>query len=219
MRRTTLSASVLCESLATRAAVVVSACVACFAAAKTLYLVINTLAQAAVFTLGRCTRWWARWRRRGRPRRSQAAQTQAQRSDEGGRGGGAAVERQRRLRLLVHVADFFSAFAAKDTAKALQVLDAAGILQHATERIEVTCPSGKFPGNVLHATDRSGRMHAVTVPPGVAQGATFLVDVSSGGSGGASGGVAEQLVREFALDFQAAASICLKLFAIVRVWV
>ena len=80
MRRTTLSASVLCESLATRAAVVVSACVACFAAAKTLYLVINTLAQAAVFTLGRCTRWWARWRRRGRPRRSQAAQTQAQRT-------------------------------------------------------------------------------------------------------------------------------------------
>ena len=134
----------------------------------------------------------------------QHAQTQAQRSDEGGRGGGAAVERQRRLRLLVHVADFFSAFAAKDTAKALQVLDAAGILQHATERIEVTCPSGKFPGNVLHATDRSGRMHAVTVPPGVAQGATFLVDVSSGGSGGASGGVAEQLVREMPMVLDAA---------------
>jgi hypothetical protein len=126
-------------------------------------------------------------------------------------GSGASADRKRRLRLLVAVADFFSAYAAKETGKALAVLDSVGVLgQHGVERLEVTCPPDKRPGNIIHVADRIGQMHAVTVPPGVQQGQSFPADVpSSGGPGGSGGGtgsgaLAEQLVREMPAVLDAA---------------
>lgn len=133
------------------------------------------------------------------------------RAEEGVPGGsGAAVERQRRLRLLVHIADFFTAYAAKDTARALAVLDEAGVLgQHGMERINVMCPPDKRAGNVIHVADRIGQMHAVTIPPGVTPNQHFPADVPSAGAGGGlgsgtSGALADQLVREMPAVLDAA---------------
>ena len=135
------------------------------------------------------------------------------RADPGGetedaRGSGAAADRKRRLRMLVAVAEFYSAYSAKDTAKALAVLDGVGILgQHGVERMEVVCPAGKRPGNIIHVTDRIGQMHAVTVPPGITADQSFPVDVPSTdrGTGDAgSGALADQLVREMPVVLDAA---------------
>lgn len=133
----------------------------------------------------------------------------AARSDAGEteHGSGAAADRKRRLRLLVAVADFFTAYSANNTAKALAVLDGVGILgHHGVERINVVCPRDKRPGNIIHVTDRIGQLHAVTVPPGIRENESFPADVPSTGRGTGAGSraLADQLVQEMPAVLDAA---------------
>jgi hypothetical protein len=68
---------------------------------------------------------------------------------------GAASDRHRRLRLLVYIGDFFTAYHDKKPARALQVLDEAGVLQNTVERIQVVCPPEKRPGGTVQCADRA----------------------------------------------------------------
>ena len=58
---------------------------------------------------------------------------------------GATGDRLQRLRLLVHIGDFFTAYHEKKLSRALEILDDAGIFRNTTERREVQCQRTEAP--------------------------------------------------------------------------
>ena len=95
----------------------------------------------------------------------------------GGTSSSGTAQRQRRMKLLVYIGEFFSAYHEKKPERALQVLDEAGILQSTMQRVEVTCPITKQQGGTVHVTDRLGQRHAVRIPAGVQGGESFVAEV------------------------------------------
>ena len=101
---------------------------------------------------------------------------------------GATGDRLQRLRLLVHIGDFFTAYHEKKLSRALEILDDAGIFRNTTERREVQCPADR---GTVQIEDQFGQRHIVRVPLNVEPGQTFWAEIPVSARGGM---LAEQCV-------------------------